>query len=253
MNYTEAEKIVMPIALIAIIIIGFILRIFLKNKSDKIKNIPLTAIIVVMLVLELVKQIRLIANGAWTYWNIPIHFCSSFMIWFSVAQFGRGRVKEIGQACSLSSGILMTIMFYIYPSSIIGNACANPFANFSTFHTFTFHFLAICYWVWLVMLNLYKPNKNDLWICAIVYFVYYIILTAMAYIFNTNFSNALQSNINFMEQFRLTCGQIPYTIVMFLFGIGAIVAILAIYMGLQLCASKKSASTKDKLTGENYE
>ena len=91
--WTKEEVAVLPIILISIILVAFTLGHALKNKSDKIRNIPLIIIAVIILVLEVIKQVRAIVTG-YSGWTIPLHFCSFFMVWFPLAQFTTGKVKQ---------------------------------------------------------------------------------------------------------------------------------------------------------------
>lgn len=228
-NYSPAEKIVMPVALIVIIVTGVFLGSILRKKSDKIKNIPLTIIAVTLIVLEVIKQVRAVVTNSWSPWLLPVHFCSALIFWFAFAQFSKGELKQTGYACALSAGVLMTVMFYLNPSSIIGDSCSNPLLDFGTFHTFTFHFLAVTYTIWLMCLNLYKPKFKHVWQVTLFFVFYFILIVSCAYIFNTNYTNALYSNIPFMESFRLNAGQVWYTIAMIAFGLGAVSGFTTLY------------------------
>ena len=218
-NYTTSQKIVMPSMLVLIIVLGLLLNFLLKNKSDKIKNLPLTIIAVLIVVLEIIKQIYHIKNGSWSTWLIPIHFCSSFIFWLPFAQFSKGKTKDLAYACAMSAGMLMTIVFYADPTSIFGNACDNPFASFSTFHTFIFHFLAVAYWIWLFIFGLYKPEKNHIYKVGIIFGIYYLVIIASAYIFNTNYTNVLYSVNEGMQEIRLKIGTPLYLISLFVLAV----------------------------------
>lgn len=226
----------MPITFIVIILLGLFLRLILKNKSDKIKNIPLTLIAICTIVLEIAKQTYLVKTNQWTYRSLPVHFCSFFLFWLSFAQFSWGRAQQVGYCCSLSGGILMTILLCISPTRVIGIAFDNLFLNFSVFHGFAYHFLVVAYWIWLLCLGLYKPKKIHILVTTILYTAYYFLILACSYAFNTNYTNSLYSNIAFMEQFRLAYGQVAYTILMFAFGI---IMIAFISTMLYLCRKRE--------------
>lgn len=227
--WTKDELIVLPIMLISIIIIAGLLGYFLRNKSEKIRSIPLIVIAVVILVLEVIKQIRALATDTYTGWTIPLHFCSFFMVWFPLAQFTRGKLKQIGMACSLSTSALMISLFYIGPTSIIGDSSADVFGSFGDFHTFVFHHLIILYFFCFLALKVYKPQKSDFLWMSIALTCYFILAVTMTHVLQVNYTNLLYSNIGFMEQLRVACGQVFYTIVMYIFGIGTANLILLIY------------------------
>ena len=227
--WTKDELIVLPIMLLSIIIIAGLLGYLLRNKSEKIRSIPLIVIAVVILVLEVIKQVRAIVIDDYSTWTVPLHFCSFFMVWFPLAQFTRGKVKQVGMACSLTASALMISLFYIGPTSIIGDSSGDVFGSFSNFHTFVFHHLIILYFFCFIALRVYKPQKTDFLWMSVALTGYFIIATTMAHVLKTNYTNLLTSNIGFMESLRVSCGQVIYTMVMFLFGIGSTNLILLIY------------------------
>ena len=61
-SWTTDEKVLLPLMLLGIIILAIILGILLKNKSERIKSIPLIIISIIVLILEIIKQILNIAS-----------------------------------------------------------------------------------------------------------------------------------------------------------------------------------------------
>ena len=239
-NYTASQKIVMPLMLVIIIVLGILLNFLLKNKSDKIKNLPLTFIAITLVVLEIIKQVYHIKRGTWTTWHIPIHFCSSFIFWLPFAQFSNGKIKDLAYACAMSAGVLMTFIFYLDPTSIFGNACDNPLASFPTFHTFTFHFLAVAYWIWLWIFKLYSPNKNHIYKVGFIFGIYYLVIIASAYLLNTNYTNVLYSVNEGMQAIRLKIGTPLFLILLFTLAVLGIMAIcFLIYWSQKKLQDKK--------------
>lgn len=230
--WTNCDKIVLPISLLVILFIAFMLYFFLRKKSKKVKNIPLVIITIVILILEIIKQIKAIREG-YDSWTIPLHFCSLFLYIFPLATLTKGEIRKFGIAMSFACSVIMTVMFYIGPASIIGAATTqNIFASFSSFHTFFYHHLVILFLVVGLLLNKFKLTKKSLFHVVVGFVIYSVVAVSFAHILNTNFCNILESNIAFMEDFRLKAGQIIYTIVMFLFGISASVAVCLINLGV---------------------
>lgn len=229
-SWTKAEAIVLPLMLVLIFSISALLGYFLRNKSEKIRSIPLIVIAAVLLILEVIKQLRALILGTYSGWTIPLHFCSFFMVWFPLAQFTTGKVKQVGTACSFATSIMMTCLFYIAPRGIIGSSSEHVFASFGDFHTFVYHHLVILYLCCILALRLYKPQKSDFLWASILFSGWAILACTMAHILNVNFTNALYaSNIPFMETFRINFGQVIYTLVMYLFGIGLFNLVLFVY------------------------
>ena len=235
--WTESEKIVLPITLGLIIIIALVLFVFLRKKSDKVKNIPLMIITLIMFVLEVIKQVRGIITG-YDLWTIPLHFCSLFLYFYPLATLSRGKVKSFGVTMAFVSSCLMTLLFYFNPSSIIGDSAGDVFGSFSNFHTFTYHHLVMLFLFTGLMLNMFKVTKKSFIYVLIGFTIYGAVAVPLAHILNVNFCNLLTSNIPFMENLRLAVGQIIYTTVMFLFAISASCVLLLIKLGIEKLNSK---------------
>lgn len=216
--WTKDEVYILPLAIGVILIISIVLWLLLRKKSNKIKNIPLVVITLIMQVLEVIKQSREIKEG-YSLWAIPLHFCSLFLYFYPLATLTNGKIKEFGITMSFVSSFLMTALFYFNPSSIISDSASDVFGNFSNFHTFIYHHLVILFLFIGLFLNLFKLSKFSFIHALVGFSVYALIAVPTAHIIDVNFCNILTSNIGFMEDFRLHVGQILYTIVMFLFAI----------------------------------
>jgi len=216
-NWTRDECIVLPITLLVIVILSLTMFVLLRKKSEKIRQMPLIIITIIILILEVVKQVVSYKNG-YSLWSIPLHFCSLFLYFYPLAVFAKGKVKEFGKTMSLVCSLLMFALFYINPGTIIGDSCSvmNDFANF---HTFVYHHLVILFLFISLLLNFYKFKKQNFIHVLIGFTIYAVVMLPFAYILQTNFCNILESNIPFMESFRLLAGQIVYTTVMFAFAI----------------------------------
>lgn len=219
MNYSKAELIVLPIALVIIVGITIILYYLLRNKNENIRRIPLIIISVILLVLELIKQIINVVEG-YSKWAIPLHFCSLFLYFYPLASFFKGKVGEFGKTMSFVCASLFILLFYINPTSIIGGSCQNIFADFGTFHTFTYHHLIILFYLIMLTQKLFKPDKFCYLYAIIGLSIYALVAIPAANILDINFCNLLHSNIPFMESLRGMAGQVIYLIVMYAFAVG---------------------------------
>jgi len=218
-KWTKVDFIVLPITLVAIILIAFFLRVLLKNKSENIRKIPLILITCFMLVMELIKQVLSFKKG-YDYWTIPLHFCSLFIYFCPLAVFAKGKLNDFGKTMSLVCSALMFCCFYLSPDSIIGSKTTeNIFANYATFHTFTYHHLVILFLFTSLFLNFYKFKKENYIHVFIGFTVYAIIMVPLAHILDTNFCDILHTSVPLLESFRLFAGQIIYTILFYVFAI----------------------------------
>lgn len=231
MGWSNSQFIVLPITIIVTLVISFLLNKFLKDRDDKIKELPLKLIAVVIVVLEIIKQIRCIVVG-YSLYNIPLHYCSLFVFLFPFAQFGNSKIKDFIKPVAFASSLLVSISLYIGPSSIIGNACDNIFVSFPRFHTFTFHYLVTLYCALSIALNDYKPKKNDYKTVIFAISIYGIIAIMFSYLLDTNYCNFLYSTLDFIDEIRIIIGQIPYVLLVF---VAITVGTLIVSLGYYYC------------------
>ncbi|MCM1404672.1 MAG: YwaF family protein [Prevotella sp.] len=223
MGYTQAEVIGMSVALFVILVGGVILRQTLRHATAAIRQIPLMILGATILLLEIAKQSYHLIQGDWNPWFLPLHFCSFFLIWYAVALCTRGKVRQLMYFCSLSGGILVSLLLFIAPRMIIHAACSNLLTSFDAFHTYFFHMGVVAYWIWMLMLNVYQPQRQHIYQTIILHTIFYFFVIAGAHIFHENYTNVLNSDgIALLENIRLSAGQFVYTIVMLLIGIAAI-------------------------------
>ena len=119
---------------------------------------------------------------------IPLHFSSYFMLFFAMAAFGRGRVREIGVSLSFVSTVAYIISFYLYPRGIVGSG-ELFFTSFNRAHSFIYHMMFIQFFAFIVALDLFRARYRDLlWVLGI-HFVLMTISLGAAIALNTNFAN----------------------------------------------------------------
>ncbi len=236
--WTEFDGIVLPIALLVVIFLSVGTFLLTRNKSECIKRIPLIVISSIMLGLEVVKQIINIVDG-YSFWSIPLHFCSLFLYFFPLASFFTGKIAKFGRAMSFIIATLFALLFYINPDSIIGSSCENIFASFSSFHTFTYHHLILLFYLIMLLEKLYIPSKSDFLYAFLGITGYAVIAIPMAHMLDTNFCNILSNNIAFIEEIRLQVGQVAYTTLFYLTGVVGAELIVGLSNGIKMLVDKK--------------
>lgn len=244
-EWSNGAKVSLPLAMLVIIILTIVLTLFLKNKPQKIRNIPFIVIAGAMLIMEVVKQILAI-RSTYSYWSIPLHFCSLFMLWFSLAAFGKGKLQKIGFTLSVVSGYLFLVTFYVNPHSIIGYSTDNILASFSSFHTFTYHHLIILFTFLSITLKQFNPQFNQIKWTSLAYTIYFIIAVAMAHALQTNYVNLLENNISILQHINVTYGVVVYSLTMYIIGVGG-TALGIIISKLIYNAVHKSKQKKENL------
>ena len=190
---------------IVMIILGVILRIFLRKKPEKIRMIPFQICTVFLLVLEIIKQVKSFING-YDLYHIPLHFCSLFLYLLPLMSFYNGKHKDRVRAVTTTVCGALFMLMMIYPSVIYsGEAIAGTFNNFWDFHTTVFHTVATFTFVLIVCLDLHTPNfKKDMVSVLVFIAVYCVIAGSMAQILQTNFNNFYHCNVPPLEDLRVS-------------------------------------------------
>lgn len=242
MVWTDSEKIALPIALLIVFIITIIVYLLTKNKSNKIKKLPLFIVSSIMLCLEVVKQILAISD--YSYWSIPLHFCSFFLFWTLLATFSKNdNWSKMGYNMSVVFGILFLLLFYINPSTIIGSSSENILQSFSSFHTFVYHHLMILFVFLTFSQSQFKPKTNHAIRIFVLYTSYAVLAIAFAHLLQVNFTNLLSSNIPFMQAVLDNFGIVVYTTIMYFVGLvgclGAFGASYSVYKSVNKSKQRK--------------
>lgn len=188
---------------IVMIILGILLKIFLGNKSEKIRMIPLQICTVILLVLEFIKQVMSFIEG-YDLYNIPLHFCSLFLYLLPAMSFYNGKHKDKVRAVTTTACASLFLLMAIYPSVIYsGEAIAGTFTSFWDFHTTVFHTIATFTFVIIIAVDLYNPKpKQDFFAILIFFAVYCLIASVMAQILETNYNNFYSCNVPPLENLR---------------------------------------------------
>ena len=195
------------VEIIAAIIIGKAL----KNKSDKVKMIPIQIVTIILLALEVAKQIYGLATGYDTYW-IPLHFCSLFLYFMPLASFYFGKYKN--QARVLAAVISACLFFFmaIYPNLIYSGEAIVSAGKFLTgkggwfidFHSVIFHMIALFSFFLFATLDVLEfKTKKDMVLIWVAFAIYCVIVGPLSQIIDTNFNNFVRCNAPFLEDVRL--------------------------------------------------
>ena len=231
-KWSESDKIAIPITLTIIIVLAIILNFTLKNKSEKIKKLPLQILALIVVVLEFGKQFYFIVLDTYELYALPIHFCTLILVLMALSQFLPSKIAKFFKAPAFVFSIIVFALVLVHPSSMIGKATSNIFGNFKNFHTFTFHFTVIAYPIFSIALSNYKPRLKDCIniCCTVVFYATYAV--PLAFHFKANYVNILYSFFEPLENFRLSAGQVAYDILLFLIGISAGCLVLIIYWSI---------------------
>jgi len=212
MNYTLQEILIFIFGFLGTIVIGEILYYFLADKSLKTRTIPLKVITVIIVVLEIIKQIRELVVG-YNLFAIPLHFCSLFVFLYPLACFSKGRFKGYAQTTATIFSLMVGIAYIFNPKLMIQDAGQTFFSRFGSFHTVVFHMLVYAYAVFSLFLNVYEAKiGRDMLVVGVSISIYWVIAIVASYSIGVNFNNVLKSGFPPFETFRQTYGNLPYLI-----------------------------------------
>lgn len=227
-------------AIVVFIGVAFLIGWLLRNKSETIRRIPLQVIAVIIIGLEIAKQIKSGIGGEYDLYSLPFHYCSLFLYLLPLHAFlqGNGKFRKFVNAATL--GCLASLFFFmlVMPSIVYSEwAIIDMFNSFFSFHTVVFHNLVMLYFVLTISLKLYEFNiKRDLSVMAVFLAIYVVIATVLSHTLKTNFHNLYRCNLAPVEDIRLMLvdklgwgGQAIYVAVLF------VMTIIFAYIAYFLC------------------
>lgn len=202
--WTAAHAKTLPPALLAMILIGIVLRLWIGKKSLKIRMIPLQIIAVLLVVLEIGKQYVSFKNG-YDLYHIPLHYCSLFIFAVPAMAFYNGKHCHKVRAAGAGLCAAMTVLTLIYPDLIYGAGnIENFFKGYLDMHTVAFHNLVIFAFVLILALDLHTPQgKRDQLASVVVIVVFCVISATMANILQVNYASFYECNIAPLEAIRV--------------------------------------------------
>lgn len=213
MHYSEYDKKVLPLLLLAMILISVVLAIFLRKKSERIRSIPTAVIAVFMVFIEIIKQ-RWNLLGEFNYFYLPFHYCSLFLIVFPLAELCGKKLSRIFRPVAASMAFIVSVGMYVSPQGMLGTATEIFGKDFHHTHSLIFHHLLVFYVILVWALQLCKPRIRDAFTVGGIGVLYVAIALPISYKLATNYCNFLESMLPFFEAFRLSHGQIAYTVVL---------------------------------------
>lgn len=229
-KWSQCDLIAIPITILIIVVVAVACYFIFKEKSDKLKNIPLHIISGSLILLEVIKQIYYISSGNYPANVIPVHFCSLIVVIIAFAQFAPRKIAKFLDVPSVIFSIILILLLLVHPSALLGKSSSGIFLSFPNFHAFVFHALVMAYPILkLTLLRFDLKIKQSIMslICCIVFYASYAI--PLAFHLNINYMNILNSYFQPLENLRLACGQVVYDIVLFLLGMGGSIMLFFVW------------------------
>ncbi|MBQ3491159.1 MAG: YwaF family protein [Oscillospiraceae bacterium] len=209
MQLWEKEQIQTLLPAIGVMaVLAIILRLTLGKREEKIRLIPLQIIAVILLALEVGKQTLSIIKG-YDLYHIPLHYCSLFIYVLPVMAFYKGKHRQKVNAIGAGICAALTLLMLIYPGIIYSGANVREyFTNYFSFHTVTFHNLAMFAFPVILALELHTPQKGDLKAVAVFALGFTVVAGTMAQVLKTNFANFYSCNVAPLETVRLNMQEV---------------------------------------------
>lgn len=248
--WTHEHAVTLLPAVVIMIIVAALLQRYLCNKPRHIRVIPMRIVAVLLVLLEIGKQVLSLIRG-YDLYHIPLHFCSLFIFMIPVAAFytGRHREKIMGITGALCYAVV--ILMLIYPNLIYSDTDIQTYTrNYFAFHTVTFHNLVLFAAILFVALDLHAPSSGERKVLAIYIAIYCIIAAIAAQLLQTNFNNFYSCNVPPLEDVRIAMQgvlgywptQIIYVLIVLVLDIAFTQLAYSVYHGLHTLISKRKVA-----------
>ena len=202
--WTTAHAATLLPAAAVMVLLALLLRKKLKDKPFETRMIPIKVIAVILVLIEIGKQVISLIRG-YDLYHLPFHFCSLFLFMLPAAAFYRGKhrnnVFAVTAALLASVGVLMMI----YPSLIYeSGSILQFFTNYFAFHTVFFHNLVLLALILIPALDL-MPTMNKASQRSVILFliIFSVVAAIIANLLQTNFHNMYECNVPALESIRL--------------------------------------------------
>lgn len=248
----EHAKTLLP-AVAVMIVFGIVCHFVLRNKSEKVRMIPIQVLTVVLLLLEVGKQAVSLSRG-YDLYHLPFHFCSLFLFVMPVMAFYKGKHAQKVRVITAAICTSVTVLTLIYPSLIYGAwDINNYFKDYMAMHTVTFHNIVILLFILILALDLYVPQgKKEYKVLSVFVLVYCAICATMCHLLQTNYNNMYVCNIPPLETVRLlvanSLGTVPaqvlYVLIVTALDIGFVFMSYWIYVGIRKILNHRKVQVK---------
>lgn len=197
----QHAKTLLP-ALVIMLIAAVALGKLLKQKSERIRMIPVQIVAVVLVLLEIGKQVLSLVQG-YDLYCLPFHFCSLFIFMLPIMAFYRGKHKNTVYGITAALCMSVLILMLIYPCLIYSaDNIKLFFKDYMSFHTVAFHNLVMFAALLIPALQLHKPAKGEWKKLALFMLCFCVVSATMAQLLKTNFNNFYTCNIPPLETVR---------------------------------------------------
>ena len=235
-------------ALVVMLLVSIGLRAWLGKKDEKIRMIPVQVIAVILLLLEVGKQVVSFSRG-YDLYHIPLHFCSLLLVTMPAMAFYKG--KHVQKVRAVGTAICGAVFWLtaIYPCLIYGAGNIERFfVDYLDFHTVAFHNLAMLAFVLMVALDLHTPApKGEHKLIVLFLTAFCAIAAIVSQLLETNYAGFYHCNVGPIEEVRLMLqpiiGYAPAQLI-YVFGLtavhyGFVIGFYCIYKAIRKLLNRK--------------
>ena len=202
--WTYEHTVTLLPAVAAMLIIAGLLRLTIGQKPLQIRMIPIRIIAVLILLLEIGKQVVSLSRG-YDLYHLPFHFCSLFIfvLPFMAAYRGHHLQKIYGLTAALCVSVMLLTL--IYPVLIYSDGDIRSFfTDYMSFHTVIFHNLVIFAAILIIALRVHSPSRGERKVLLWFTVGFCVVSATMAQLLKTNFNNFYTCNIPPLEALRVS-------------------------------------------------
>ena len=202
-SHEHAYTLLPAVVLMLLIAVG--LRFAIGKKQMKVRMIPFQVLSVLLVIIEIGKQI-VSYSGGYDLYHLPFHFCSLFIFSLPIMSFYQGRYVNIVRGVTAALCASMTLLLLIYPCLIYSAwDIQHYFNDYLAFHTVTFHNIVVFEFILIVALGLHTPEpKGEPKAAAVCTLIFSVVAASMSHLLKTNYANFYSCNVPPLEQLRLS-------------------------------------------------
>lgn len=148
-----------------IIVLVYALLMILRHQSTAKAKRTLKVSAILLLGLEVFKYtFAIITRGRLSKSLFPFNLCSYFLYTIPIVAFGKGKVRAFVMPFTYTVGIVASLLVFIYPSTVLGNArfWIPVEGDLLPYQSFLYHGLMLFSAIFLVRSKVYKPRLSDM-------------------------------------------------------------------------------------------
>ena len=187
------------------LILSLLLGKWLKGKPFETRMLPIKVVAVILLLLEVGKQVVSLCRG-YDLYHLPFHFCSLFLFMMPAMAFYRGKHREKVFSITTSLCAACSLLMIVYPALIYSDGNIREFfREYLSFHTVLFHNLVVFAFLLILTLDVQPPaGKGSVKAISLFMLVFSVVAAIMSQLLKTNYTNMYTCNIPFFEELRLS-------------------------------------------------